>query len=134
LEPQHWQKERVKWQERTTVISVSAGSFSKILEVGVTALRSVDLSRKRWNNIEISQFIERRCNSIEIGQFIEKRCGIIEIGQFIEKRFNSIEIDQTLPYFDSRKFFNFHELIVYVCSSIYLHTHNCLIPFKALLA
>jgi hypothetical protein len=41
LEPQHRQKERVKWQERTTVISVSAGSFSKMSEVGVTTLRSI---------------------------------------------------------------------------------------------
>jgi hypothetical protein len=60
LESQHHQKERVKWQERTTVISVSGGSFSKMSEVGVTALRS-------------GQFIARRCNSIEVSQFIRKK-------------------------------------------------------------
>jgi hypothetical protein len=44
LEQQRRQKERVKWQERTTVISVSAGSFSKMSEVGVIALKSANLS------------------------------------------------------------------------------------------
>jgi hypothetical protein len=52
LEPQHWKKERVKWQERTTIISVSTGSFSKMSEVGVIALRSTDLSEKDGTSLK----------------------------------------------------------------------------------
>ena len=60
LELQHRQKERVKWQERTIIISVSVGSFSKMSEVGVTAMRLTNLSKKRWNNIGIDQFIRKK--------------------------------------------------------------------------
>jgi hypothetical protein len=63
LEQQHRQKcekERVKWQERITAISVSAGSSDKN-------------GRGRCNNMEIGQFIRRRCNNMQIDQFYRKR-------------------------------------------------------------
>jgi hypothetical protein len=61
LEQQHRQKcekERVKWQERITTISVSAGSSEKMAEVGVTAWKSTNLSEEgviAWKSANLSK-------------------------------------------------------------------------------
>jgi hypothetical protein len=114
MEQQYWkkyEKGRVKWQERITKISVSAGSSTKMAEVGVTAWKSVDLAEgvTAWKSTNLAKegvtawtsakFSGRRCNGMEINQFSRRRC-------------NNMEIGRTLHYLVSRKFFNFHELIV----------------------
>ena len=61
LEQQHRQKckkERVKWQERITTISVSTGSSKKMAEVGVTAWKSTNLSEEgvtTWKSAKLSE-------------------------------------------------------------------------------
>jgi hypothetical protein len=89
LEQQHRQKcekERVKWQERITTIILSAGSSAKMAEVGVITWKSANLSEEGVAAWKLANLVKKGCNSIEIGL--------------------------TLHYLVSRKFFNFHELIV----------------------
>jgi hypothetical protein len=61
MEQQHRQKcekERVKWQERITTISVSTGSSTKMVEVGVTAWKLANLSEEgvtTWKSTNLSE-------------------------------------------------------------------------------